>query len=304
MSLKQKTLNTPISFQGKGLHTGLNVTMTINPAEPGHGIKFRRTDIEGAPVVEALADYVTDTSRGTTIEKKGVRISTIEHVMAALWGCGVDNALIDIDAPETPIMDGSARQYVEAITSAGLSEQDADREYYDIREKTVVAVPERGVEIVVYPDDDFSVNVNVDFNSKIIGNQYARLDSIDQFAEQIAPCRTFVFLHELEPLISHNLIKGGDLDNAIVIVENKISDEELDRLSKLFNKKDVQVNEGYLNNIQLRFPNEPSRHKLLDMIGDLALIGMRIKGRIVAYRPGHAAKHQTGCVASEISFRS
>lgn len=292
MSLKQKTLNTPISFQGKGLHTGLNVTMTVHPAEPGFGIKFRRIDLEGTPVVEALADYVTDTSRGTTIEKKGVRISTIEHVMAALWGCGIDNALIDIDAPETPIMDGSAREYVAAIVAAGLKEQDADREYYEIHEKTVVSVPERGVEIVVYPDDEFSINVNVDFNSKIIGNQYARLDSIDQFAEQIAPCRTFVFLHELEPLITHNLIKGGDLDNAIVIVENKVSNEELDRLSKLFNKKDVQVNEGYLNNIQLRFPNEPSRHKLLDLIGDLALIGVRIKGRIVAYRPGHAANTQ------------
>ena len=270
MSLKQKTLNTPISFQGKGLHTGLNVTMTVNPAEPGFGIKFRRIDLEGTPVVEALADYVTDTSRGTTIEKKGVRISTIEHVMAALWGCGIDNALIDIDAPETPIMDGSAREYVAAIIAAGLKEQDADREYYEIHEKTVVSVPERGVEIVVYPDDEFSVNVNVDFNSKIIGNQYARLDSIDQFAEQIAPCRTFVFLHELEPLITHNLIKGGDLDNAIVIVENKVSDEELDRLSKLFNKKDVQVNEGYLNNIQLRsshpkFKYDPNQEALYDI---------------------------------------
>ena len=182
MSLKQKTLNTPISFQGKGLHTGLNVTMTVNPAEPGFGIKFRRIDLEGAPVVEALADYVTDTSRGTTIEKRGTRISTIEHIMAALWGCGVDNALIDINAPETPIMDGSAREYVEAILAAGLTEQDADREYYAVREKTVVAVPERGVEIVVYPDDDFSVNVNVDFNSKIMGNLYARLYSIDHFA--------------------------------------------------------------------------------------------------------------------------
>ena len=289
MSPKQQTLNAPITFQGKGLHTGLHVTMTVNPAEAGHGIKFRRIDLEAQPTIEALADFVVDTSRGTTIEKRGVRVSTIEHVMAALWGCGVDNALIDIDAPETPIMDGSAREYVEAIARTGLKEQDEERKYYSVSEKTLFEAPERGVELAVYPDDEFSINVNIDFNSKIIGNQYARLDRIGDFAEQIAPCRTFVLLHELEPLIKNNLIKGGDLDNAIVIVENKIPDEELARLSELFNKKDVQVDEGYLNNIQLRFPNEPSRHKLLDMVGDLALIGMRIRGRVVAYRPGHAA---------------
>ena len=289
MSHKQRTLNAPMTFRGKGLHTGLNVTMTIHPSEAGSGIRFRRTDIENQPVVEALAENVTDTSRGTTIEKRGVRISTIEHAMAALWGCGIDNALIDIDAPETPILDGSAREYVEAIVRTGTCEQEADREYFDITEKTVFSIPERGVEIVAYPDEDFSINVNVDFNSKIIGNQYARLDRIGDFAEQIAPCRTFVFLHELEPLINNNLIKGGDLDNAIVIVENKVSDEELERLSKIFDKKDVQVKEGYLNNLKLRFPNEPSRHKLLDMVGDLALTGMRLRGRIVAFRPGHKA---------------
>ena len=289
MSHKQRTLNAPVVFRGKGLHTGLDVTMTINPADSGCGIRFRRIDLEGQPFVDALAENVVDTSRGTTIEKKGVRIGTIEHVMAALWGSGVDNAQIDIDAPETPILDGSALPFVEAIASAGTVEQPADRVYFHITEKTVYSIPERGVEIVAYPDDEFSVNVNVDFNSKIIGNQYARLDRMEDFAEQIAPCRTFVFLHELEPLINNNLIKGGDLDNAIVIVENRISDEELDRLSKIFDKRDVQVNEGDLNNLRLRFPNEPSRHKLLDMIGDLALIGQRIRGRIVAYKPGHAA---------------
>ncbi len=289
MSHKQRTLAAPVAFRGKGLHTGLDVTMTVRPAEAGSGIRFRRTDLENQPVVEALADNVVDTSRGTTIEKRGARVGTIEHVMAALWGCGVDNALIDIDAPETPILDGSARQYTEAVLAAGLVEQDADREYYDIVRKTVFSVPDRGVEIVAYPDDEFSLDVNVDFNSKIIGNQYARLSGLDGFAAKIAPCRTFVFLHELEPLINNNLIKGGDLDNAIVIVENPVSDEELERLSSIFNKRDVQVSEGYLNNLELRFPNEPSRHKLLDMVGDLALIGMRIRGRIVAYRPGHAA---------------
>ena len=286
MSQKQQTLNGPLSFQGKGLHTGLNVQMTFLPAEAGSGIRFRRTDLEGAPEVEALADYVVDTSRGTTIERKGVRVSTIEHVMAALWSCGVDNAVVEVDAPETPIMDGSAREYAEAIASVGLQEQDADRVYYDINEKTVFSI---GVEIAAYPDDKFTVNVNIDFNSKILGNQYARLDNIENFSSGIAPCRTFVFLHEIEQLLQHNLIKGGDLDNAIVIVERDITPEELERLSKLCNKADIKVTKGYLNNLKLRFPNECARHKLLDVLGDLALIGVRIRGSIVANKPGHFA---------------
>lgn len=289
MSYKQKTLCAPITFQGKGLHTGLNVTMTVNPTESGTGIRFRRVDVEGQPEIEALAEYVVDTSRGTTIEKKGIRVSTIEHIMAALWALGVDNAIIDIDAPETPIMDGSAKEYVEAILKTGLVDQDADREYYDINEKTVFSVIEKGIEVAAYPDDEFSINVNIDFNSKILGNQYSRMGNLAEFSDQIAPCRTFVFLHEIEPLIQHNLIKGGDLDNAIVIVENPITDEEFERLANLFNKKDVKIKEGYLNNLKLRFPNEPARHKLLDMVGDLALIGRRIRGRIVAYKPGHFA---------------
>ena len=289
MSQKQQTLNGPISFQGKGLHTGLNVKMTFLPAEAGSGIRFRRTDMEGAPEVEALADYVVDTSLGTTIERKGVRVSTIEHVMAALWSCGVDNAIVEVDAPETPIMDGSAREFAEAIQAGGLKEQDADRVYYDINEKTVFSIEDNGVEIAAYPDDKFSVNVNIDFNSKVLGNQYARLDNISNFATGIAPCRTFVFLHEIEQLLQHNLIKGGDLDNAIVIVERDIDPEELEHLSKLCNKKDVKVTKGYLNNLKLRFPNECARHKLLDMLGDLALIGVRIRGSIVANKPGHFA---------------
>ena len=289
MSQKQQTLNGPLSFQGKGLHTGLNVRMTFLPAEAGSGIRFRRTDLEGAPEVEALADYVVDTSRGTTIERKGVRVSTIEHVMAALWSCGVDNAVVEVDAPETPIMDGSAREYAEAIASVGLQEQDADRVYYDINEKTVFSIEDKGVEIAAYPDDKFTVNVNIDFNSKILGNQYARLDNIENFSSGIAPCRTFVFLHEIEQLLQHNLIKGGDLDNAIVIVERDITPEELERLSKLCNKADIKVTKGYLNNLKLRFPNECARHKLLDVLGDLALIGVRIRGSIVANKPGHFA---------------
>ncbi len=289
MSQKQQTLNGPISFQGKGLHTGLNVTMTFLPAEAGSGIRFRRTDLEGTPEVEALVDYVVDTSRGTTIERKDVRVSTIEHVMAALWTCGVDNAVVEVDASETPIMDGSAREYVEAIESVGLREQDADRIFYDINEKIVFAIEERGVEITAYPDDKFTVNVNIDFNSKVLGNQYARLDNIEEFPSAIAPSRTFVFLHEIEQLLCHNLIKGGDLDNAIVIVERDITSEELERLSKLCNKPDIKVTKGYLNNLKLRFPNECARHKVLDILGDLALIGVRIRGSIVANKPGHFA---------------
>ncbi len=289
MSQKQQTLNGPVSFQGKGLHTGLNVKMTFLPAEAGSGIRFRRTDMEGAPEVEALADYVVDTARGTTIERKGVRVSTIEHVMAALWSCGVDNAIVEVDAPETPIMDGSAREYAEAIERIGLKEQDADRAYYEINEKTVFSIEDKDVEIAAYPDDKFTVNVNIDFNSKVLGNQYARLDNITNFASGIAPCRTFVFLHEIEQLLQNNLIKGGDLDNAIVIVERDIAPEELEHLSKLCNKKDIKVSKGYLNNLKLRFPNECARHKLLDLLGDLALIGVRIRGSIVANKPGHFA---------------
>jgi UDP-3-O-[3-hydroxymyristoyl] N-acetylglucosamine deacetylase/3-hydroxyacyl-[acyl-carrier-protein] dehydratase len=264
--------------------------MALLPAEANHGIRFKRTDIDGQPVIEALADFVTDTSRGTTIERNGIKVSTIEHVMAALWGSGVDNALVEIDAPETPIMDGSAKEYAARIAEAGLVEQDADRVCYEVTEKTSFSIPEKGVEIVIYPDDGFSITLNIDYNSRVLGNQYARLDRAEDFAENIAPCRTFVFLNELEPLLNHNLIKGGDLDNAIIIAENEIAPEEVERLAKLFNKQDIRVtSKGVLNNISLRFPNEPARHKLLDLIGDLALVGMRIKGKVVAYRPGHLA---------------
>ena len=289
MTTKQQTLNAPISFAVKCLHTGVKVTMTVNPTEAGTGIVFRRTDIEGKPLIPARCDYVVDTSRGTTIEAGGHRVSTIEHIMSALWTLGVDNALIDIDGPETPIMDGSACAYAKAITETGLVEQEAERTFYHVTEKMVYTIPEKGVAIILYPDDEFSVSVHVDYNSKVIGNQYATLDPGDDYADKIAPSRTFVFLHEIEPLIKMNLIKGGDLDNAIVVVENPVPEDQLDHLKKVFNKPDIEIKAGYLNNLELRCNNELARHKLLDLLGDFALLGVRIKGRVWATRPGHFA---------------
>lgn len=287
--MKQQTLANSISFSGKGLHTGVTVNMTVNPAADNHGIVFRRVDLEGTPTVPALCEYVTDTSRGTTIEKGAAKVSTIEHIISALWTMGVDNALIDIDGPETPIMDGSAREYVDKIQQVGLVEQKAARKYYEVTEKQVYTIPDKGVAIIIYPDDEFTVSVHVDYNSKVVGNQYATLDMFNEYKEKIAPCRTFVFLHELEPLLKMNLIKGGDLDNAIVVVENPVSDEQLEHLKKVFGKDDIRVTGGYLNNLQLRSSNELARHKLLDLLGDFALLGMRIKGRVWASRPGHYA---------------
>ena len=289
MQTKQQTLAGPISFSGKGLHTGVTVNMTVHPAADNHGIVFRRVDLENTPTVPALCEYVTDTSRGTTIEKGTAKVSTIEHIISALWTMGVDNALIDIDGPETPIMDGSAREYVEKIQLTGLVEQKSSRKYYEVTEKQVYTIPDKGVAIIIYPDDEFTVSVHIDFNSKVVGNQYATLDMYSKYTEDIAPCRTFCFLHELEPLLKMNLIKGGDLDNAIVVVENPVSDEQLEHLKQVFNKDDIRVTGGYLNNLELRASNELARHKLLDLLGDFALLGMRIKGRVWASRPGHYA---------------
>ena len=289
MATKQCTLAAALSFEGKGLHTGLQVKMTVNPAEENHGITFRRVDIEGAPEVPALCEYVSDTSRGTTIEKGEAKVSTIEHIVSALWTLGVDNAVIDINAPETPIMDGSALEYATRINEVGIIEQNAERRYYEVTEKQVYTLPEKGVAIVLYPDDEFSVSVHVDYNSKVVGNQYATYNHSDDYTANIAMCRTFVFLHELEPLMKMNLIKGGDLDNAIVVVENAVTDEQLDHLKSIFGKEDIRITGGYLNNQQLRATNELARHKLLDLLGDFALLGMRIKGRVWATRPGHFA---------------
>ena len=289
MGLKQKTLKEEITFCGKGLHTGLKVKMCAKPAPANHGITFRRVDLENKPIIPALGSYVTDTSRGTTIEIDGVKISTIEHIMSALWTLGVDNAEIDIDAPETPIMDGSAREYAAEIERVGLVEQDAEREYFTVEEEISFSIPEKGVEVRLLPADDYDVDVAVDYNSKVLGKQQAHFAEGDNYRSEIAPCRTFVFLHEIMFLFNANLIKGGDVDNAIVVVEHPVTDEEIARLSALFNKSDIKVSGGYLNNLKLRFENEIARHKLLDILGDLALLGRRIRGKVVATRPGHFA---------------
>jgi UDP-3-O-[3-hydroxymyristoyl] N-acetylglucosamine deacetylase/3-hydroxyacyl-[acyl-carrier-protein] dehydratase len=291
MNIKQRTIKAPVSVSGSGLHTGEKVTLTFNPAPENHGYKFRRIDVEGTPIIDADVDNVTDTSRGTTISQNGASVSTIEHVLAALVGLEIDNVLIDMDGPETPIMDGSSIQFVDAIRSAGFLEQEADREYYHIPYNIHYSEPDRKVEMVAMPlDDDYRFTCMVDYNSQVLGSQHASISSITEFVDSIASCRTFCFLHELEMLLKHDLIKGGDLNNAIVVVDKDVDQEELDHLAKLFNRKDISVApQGILNNIELRHQNEPARHKLLDMIGDLALVGVPLRGHIMAARPGHAA---------------
>ena len=290
MSEKQRTLAREISLTGKGLHTGNDVTITFKPAPANHGYKFCRVDLPGKPLIDALAENVTDTSRGTTLVQNNASVSTIEHVMAAFNGLRVDNALIELNAPEAPIMGGSAWKFVEAIKEAGIVDQKEDRNYFIVKQKITFSDEEHGVDLIVYPDDHFSVNVLIDYNSKILGNQYSILDSIDDFEEKICRSRTFVFFHELEPLYNKGLIKGGDLDNAIVILEKEVEQSEIDRIAKLFNRPGINTHTaGILNNTELRYPNEPARHKLLDIMGDMALVGHPIRGKIVATRPGHYA---------------
>ena len=304
MTVKQRTIQKPISVKGRGLHTGIDVTLTFNPAPENFGYKFKRIDLEGQPIVSAFAENVVDTSRGTTIEEKGVRVSTIEHVMAALVGLKIDNVLIHIDGQETPIADGSSLFFVNALNEAGTVEQDADRKYYEIKEKIVYKDPQKGVEIAIYPDDHLSIDVMIDYNSKVLGHQYALINSLDDFETQISMCRTFVFLHEVELLLKHNLIKGGDLNNAIVIMDRQVTQEELDRLAELFHKPKIHVKpEGILNNLDIHFSNEPARHKLLDLIGDFSLIGTAIKGRIVAKRPGHTANTEMAKILRQLIKR-
>ena len=285
---KQHTLRSSATISGTGLHTGIMADLTLNPAKPGFGFHFQRTDLPDQPTIKADCELVTDTSRGTTLENNGASVSTIEHVLAALVGMGVDNCLLEINGPEMPIMDGSSSPFVELIEKAGVLEQDAVKTWYSIDENINYYDENKRVEMVAMPAMDYQVTTLIDFNSPVLGTQHAGLKTISSFKNEIAPCRTFCFLHELEMLLDKNLIKGGDINNAIVIVDKAVDDKEMARLQKIFKKDKIEVkSEGYLNNLELRFPNEPARHKLLDVIGDLALIGYPIKARIIANRPGH-----------------
>jgi len=290
MNPRQRTIKSEVSVSGVGLHTGAKVNLTFKPAPENHGYKFKRVDLPNQPIIDADVDNVSDTSRSTTLSANGASISTTEHVLAALVGCEVDNVMIELDGIEVPILDGSAVEFVNAIESVGYREQEAEREYYIVQHNIHYSEEDRKVEMVIMPLDDYRFTCMVDYNSPVLGSQHATITSISDFKDEIASCRTFVFLHELEMLLKHNLIKGGDINNAIVIVDHEIDEQELKDLAKAFNREEIKVaREGILNNIELRFQNEPARHKLLDMIGDLALIGMPIKGHVMAARPGHAA---------------
>ncbi|MDX2190672.1 MAG: bifunctional UDP-3-O-[3-hydroxymyristoyl] N-acetylglucosamine deacetylase/3-hydroxyacyl-ACP dehydratase [Bacteroidota bacterium] len=291
MNSKQQTIKNKVTVSGVGLHTGEMCNMSFVPQDVNFGIKFQRVDLPGQPIVEADVDHVVDISRGTTIEKNGARIYTVEHTLAALTGLEIDNILIQMDGPEPPIMDGSSLAFVNTLTDTGVVEQNALRNYFIIPENIRYVDPARSnVELAALPLDDYRVTVMVDYNSPVLGSQHASITDIKQFAKEIAGCRTFCFLHELEMLKAQNLIKGGDLNNAIVIVDRVVKDEELESLAKLFNLQKVEVKkEGILNNVTLRYNNEPARHKLLDVIGDLTLVGRPLKAQILAARPGHAA---------------
>jgi UDP-3-O-[3-hydroxymyristoyl] N-acetylglucosamine deacetylase/3-hydroxyacyl-[acyl-carrier-protein] dehydratase len=303
MADKQHTLNEKIVFTGVGLHTGEKVTMEIHPAPENHGYKFQRVDLEKQPIIKADADLVVSTERGTTLESNGARVYTTEHVLAALYGMQVDNALITLTGPEIPIMDGSSLPFVKEISRVGLKEQESDRDYFELNENLKWEDLDKGIEILAVPDQNYRITVMVDYNSPALGTQHASMYQISDFEKQIAPCRTFVFLRELEFLASNNLIKGGDLDNAIVLVErNDVSQDELDALAKKLGKDTLSVNYdgiGVLNSIKLKFENEPARHKLLDIVGDLALVGKPIKAHILAARPGHSGNTRFAKVLKE-----
>lgn len=291
MNEKQQTISKSVSVTGVGLHTGVVATMTFVPAPANHGYKFQRVDLPDQPIVDADVDNVVDLSRGTTIEQNGARIHTVEHTLAALVGLQIDNVLIQLDGPEPPIMDGSSIKFVDALLDAGIEEQNAYRNYFEVPEYVHYKNKEKDTELVALPLSDYRLTVMVDYNSTVISSQHASLNDITLFKDDIAACRTFVFLHELEALYRQNLIKGGDLTNAIVIVDREVKDGELDHLSQLLNKPKVSVDKskGILNNVDLHYTNEMARHKLLDLIGDLALVGRPIKAQILAARPGHAA---------------
>lgn len=300
---KQRTLKETIVFDGVGLHTGNPVRMEICPAPENHGYKFQRVDVEGEPIIKADCDLVVATDRGTTLEDKGVRVYTTEHVLAALYGMQVDNALIKINGPEIPIMDGSSMIFVDEIERVGYEEQNADRDYFELTENIPWEDTEKGIEFLAVPDKNYRVTVMVDYKSPVLGTQHASMYQLSDFKNEISPCRTFCFLGELEFLAKNNLIKGGSLDNAIVLVErNDVSEEELDHLAKVLGKEKLSVNYdgiGVLNSLKLKFENEPARHKLLDIVGDLALVGKPIKAHILGARPGHSGNVRFAKVLKE-----
>lgn len=286
--MKQRTIKESFSVSGKGLHTGLAIKATFCPAPAGHGYKFKRIDLEVAPVIDAVAENVVETQRGTVIARGDAKVSTIEHALAALYAAGVDNCLIEVNAPELPILDGSAIEYAQKIEEVGVEEQAEEKDYYIVKQKMEVVDEKTGASIIALPDEDFSVETMIEFNSPVLSNQFAMLGNIDKFKDEIAASRTFVFVREVEPLVSNNLIKGGDLDNAIVIYDSPMSQENLDKLADLMGVPHKNVSElGYINNKPLVYDNEPARHKLLDVLGDIALIARPLKGRIIAVRPGH-----------------
>jgi UDP-3-O-[3-hydroxymyristoyl] N-acetylglucosamine deacetylase/3-hydroxyacyl-[acyl-carrier-protein] dehydratase len=299
--VKQTTIRSEVSLKGVGLHTGKEVTMTFKPAPVNNGYTFVRVDLEGRPVIEADANYVVNTQRGTNLEKKGVKIQTSEHVLAAFVGCDVDNVIIELDASEPPIMDGSSKFFVEAIEKAGVEEQDAERKVYVVKEVISYTDENTGSEIIVMPADDYQITTMVDFGTKVLGTQNATLKNIADFKTEISESRTFSFLHELETLLEHGLIKGGDLNNAIVYVDKEISPETIEKLKVAFGKDSISVKpNGILDNLTLHYPNEAARHKLLDVIGDLALIGTRIRGKVIANKPGHFVNTQFAKKISKI----
>ena len=290
---KQKTLASAFSLEGKGLHTGLNIHITFHPAPENHGYKIKRVDIDGQPVIDALAENVINTQRGTVLAKKDIQVSTVEHAMAALYALEIDNCLIEVDAPEFPILDGSSIFFSEAILKVGIVEQDALKDYYVVRHKIEVKDEETGSSLIVLPDDKFSMNVLISFDSPVLSNQFASMTDMNEFPTELAASRTFVFIHEIEMLLQNNLIKGGDLDNAIVIYDRKMPQKELNYLADLLRLPHKDVKElGYVNDKPLVYVNEPARHKLIDVIGDLALIGKPIRGHVIATRPGHKINNQ------------
>lgn len=290
---KQTTIASEISLTGVGLHTGQDVKMTFKPAPENNGFTFVRVDLEGEPIIEADANYVINTDRGTNLEKKGVKIQTPEHVLAALVGCDVDNVIIELNASELPIMDGSSKYFVDAIENAGVIEQNAERLEFVVKEVISYLDETTGSEITVIPHDDYCVTAMVDFGTKVLGTQNATMKSISEFKNEISNSRTFSFLHELEALLNHGLIKGGDLNNAIVYVDKEISADTMENLKKAFGKDEISVKpNGILDNLTLHYPNEAARHKLLDVVGDLSLIGRRIKGKVIANKPGHFVNTQ------------